>query len=134
MKFKRRERPTKIPRLQTVALIDVVLFLLLYFISATELAPDESQLSAALKTDARGTGAGTFTPQVLTVTKGPIYRIGDRSITSREALATLAKQLPHEAGVVIRVTDDADAGSVAEAIQLFHDAGFLKISYVPARR
>ncbi len=134
MKFKRRERSTRMPRLQTVALIDVVLFLLLYFISATELAPDESQLSAALRTDARGTGSSSFTPQVLTVTRGPVYRIGDRAITSRDALAALAKQLPREAGVVIRVTDDADAGSVAEAIQLFHDAGFLKISYVPARR
>lgn len=134
MKFARRATPLRIPRLQSVSLIDVVLFLLLYFISATELTPDESQLSAALRTDAQGTGSSSFTPQILTVSRGPVYRIGDRSITSRDALAALAKQLPKEAGVVIRVTDEADAGSVAQAIQVFHDAGFLKISYVPARR
>lgn len=134
MKFARRASPLRAPRLQSVALIDVVLFLLLYFISATELTPDESQLSAALRTDAQGTGASSFTPQILTVTKGPVYRIGDRSITTRDALTALARQLPKEAGVVIRVTDSAEAGSVAEAIQVFHDAGFLKISYVPARK
>lgn len=133
MKFKPRARSFHPPRIQNVALIDVVLFLLLYFISATELAPDESQLSAALRTDARGSGSSSFTPQILTVSRGPLYRIGDRTITTRDALATLARQLPKEAGVVIRVTDDADAGSVAEAIQVFHDAGFLRISYVPAR-
>lgn len=134
MKFARRASPLRAPRLQSVALIDVVLFLLLYFISATELTPDESQLSAALRTDAQGTGASSFTPQILTVSKGPVYRIGDRSITTRDALTALARQLPKEAGVVIRVTDSAEAGSVAEAIQVFHDAGFLKISYVPARK
>lgn len=134
MKFARRASPLRAPRLQSVALIDVVLFLLLYFISATELTPDESQLSAALRTDAQGTGASSLTPQILTVTKGPVYRIGDRSITTRDALTALARQLPKEAGVVIRVTDSAEAGSVAEAIQVFHDAGFLKISYVPARK
>jgi len=134
VKFSRRANPFRVPRLQSVALIDVVLFLLLYFISATELTPDESQLSAALRTDQQGSGASSFTPQILTVMKGPVYRIGDRSITSRDALATLARQLPKEAGVVIRVTDEADAGDIAQAIQVFHDAGFLRISYVPARK
>lgn len=134
MKFKRTQRGAKMPRLQTVALIDVVLFLLLYFITATELAPPESQLSAALRTDARGSGSSSLVPQILTVSRGPTYRMGDRTLASREALASLAERLPKAAGVVVRVTDDADAGSVAEAIQVFHDAGFLKISYVPVRR
>lgn len=134
MRFARRSQAFRAPRLQSVALIDVVLFLLLYFISATELTPDESQLSAALRTDAQGSGTSSFTPQILTVSKGPVYRIGDRLITTREALAVLARQLPKEAGVVVRVADDADAGAVTQAIQVFHDAGFLKISYVPARK
>ena len=77
MKFARRASPLRAPRLQSVALIDVVLFLLLYFISATELTPDESQLSAALRTDAQGTGASSFTPQILTVTKCFFYVMGD---------------------------------------------------------
>jgi biopolymer transport protein ExbD len=134
MKTKRVRVERGMPKLSLVALIDVVLFLLLYFIIATELTPDESQLSAALKTDARGGAAGQLTPQVLTVSRGPTYQIGDRVIGSREALAEVARRLSKEAGIVVRVADDADAGGVAEAIQVFHEAGFTRISYAPARR
>jgi len=134
MRMRKPKKEFGAPKLTLVALIDVVLFLLLYFIIATELSPEESQQSTSLKTDARGGATSTLAPQVLTIAKGPTFTIGDRTITTRGALMAIASQLPKEAGIVVRVRDDADAGAVAMAIQVFHDAGFIRISYVAARK
>ena len=53
-----RRRNYTVHPLPLVAMIDVVLFLLLYFIIAGSMVPAESQLSAALSTAARGAGGG----------------------------------------------------------------------------
>ena len=62
MKFLRREdrrfRPEKV-RLPLIALIDVVFFLLIYFVIAGTMAGEEAQLASALRADRKGGGKGS---------------------------------------------------------------------------
>jgi hypothetical protein len=53
-------------------------------------------------------------------------------MTTREALTGVLRQLPKEAGVVVRVRGDAPVAAAAAAQQACKDAGFTRISYVPA--
>ncbi len=124
-------------RLPMVAMIDVALFILMYFLFASELADNEARLAAAIKTDARGGGSAALQPQVVHVEpgpRGPRFRIGDRTVESRDALAGILELLPKEAGVVIRVSDDVQVSAMAAATQAAKNAGFRKISNVPASR
>jgi biopolymer transport protein ExbD len=124
-------------RLPLVALIDVILFLLIYFVMAGTLAPEESQLASALKTDKQGAGRGSdLTPQIVYVDgKGGVaqFRIGERTMPDRAALAVILKQLPKENGVIVKVAGDVPVAAAAAALQACKDAGFQKVSYVPAR-
>lgn len=120
-------------RLPLVALIDVVLFLLMYFVIAGTLAAEESQLAASLKTDAKGGRASDLQPLVLNVEASGAFRVGERIVGDQLGLATLLKQLPKEQGVVVRVNDAATVETAAAALQAAHDAGFDKVSYVAAK-
>lgn len=125
------------PRLPLVALIDVVLFLLLYFMMAGSLAPVEANLSTTLKTDQRGSGAADLVPQIVNVEApgGTVrFRLGDRAVPDRPQLTSLLSQLPKAGGVVVRVAGEAPVWSAAAAVQACKDAGFNKVSYVPASK
>lgn len=135
-----RFRPTfrredAIPRLSLIAFIDVVLFILLYFMMAGNLATPESELASALQT-ARGDGASRdLAPQVVQVDvieSRPVFLVGERVIGDRESLTAVLKQLNKEAGVFVKVMGRAPVGSAAAAMQACRDAGFVKVSYVPA--
>jgi biopolymer transport protein ExbD len=137
--FAKRRRHTgalNIPRLPLVALIDVVLFLLLYFMIGASFSEPESQLASALKGDATGRGAAAnLIPQILNVErseKGPVFRIGERIMTDRAGLVAVLTQLPKDGGVFVRVRGDVAVDAVALALQACKDSGFKKISYVPA--
>ncbi|MBX3377482.1 MAG: biopolymer transporter ExbD [Phycisphaeraceae bacterium] len=141
MKFLRREDrrfyPEKV-RLPLVALIDVVFFLLIYFVTAGTLAGEEAQLPSALRTESQGRGRGSdLAPQVLYVEPGAPgkarFRIGERTMDSRDALTVVLRQLPRENGVIVRVSSGITVESAAAALQATRDAGFQKVSYVPAR-
>jgi biopolymer transport protein ExbD len=126
----------EIPRLPLVALIDVVFFLLLYFIMAGNLAPIEPNLETALRTDKRsGEASSNLIPQIVSVdatSEGRwVYRLGERTLTDKESLATVLKSLSKQGGVVVRVSGSVPVHAVAGAIQACKDAGFTKISYVP---
>lgn len=135
MNFKRkgeREYPMKLP---LIALIDVVLFLLLYFLIAGTLANPESQLSAALTADRKGGGQGSaLTAQVLKVEVAKDgatrYVIGQRAVADRETLVSVLQSLPKPPGIVIKVADEATVAGAATALQAAKDAGFTKVSYV----
>jgi len=124
-------------RLPLVALIDVVLFLLLYFMIAGTLAGDESLLASALKTDKKGSGRGSdLLAQVLYVEPSPEgvrFRMGDRAVNDRAGLASILRQLPRENGIIVKVSPQAQVEAAAAALQACKDAGFQKVSYVPAR-
>jgi biopolymer transport protein ExbD len=121
-------------RLPLVALLDVILFLLLYFIIAGTLAAPEGELQSALRTDRAGQGRGAdLIPQIVMVdylAGKPRFRIGERIAEDKEGLAGVLSQLPKESGVVVRVAGDAPVEAAVTAMQACRDAGFTKISYV----
>ncbi|MDX2132515.1 MAG: biopolymer transporter ExbD [Planctomycetota bacterium] len=123
------------PRLPLVAIIDVVLFLLLYFCYVADLTPEERHLASAIQADTSPGGAsGGLVPQVLIVESagGRVrYRMGERVMESREALGAVLRSLPTSAGIVIRVNADVPVGAAAAAVAAGREAGFTKISYVP---
>ncbi len=123
-------------RLPLIALIDVVLFLLMYFMIAGNLAEQERELSATLATQKAGPGgAGAVRATTLHVLRSGgrgVYRMGERTITGREELVDILSQLPKEPGVVIRSGPDAVIADTALALQACKDAGFTRISYVAA--
>ncbi len=125
-------------KLPLVALIDVVLFLLLYFLIAGTLASPESSLSATTTPDRKGGGRGNaLTAQVLKVEPtaggaggGARYVIGARVSTDRAGLREVLSGLPKEAGIVVKVSDDVAIAAAATALQVARDVGFSKVSYV----
>ena len=124
-------------RLPLIALIDVVLFLLLYFMIAGTLAGEESLLASSLRTDKPGKGHGSdLQSQILFVESAggaARFRLGDRSVQDKAGLAVLLKQLPRESGIIVKVAPHVRVEAAASALQACKDAGFLKVSYVPGK-
>ena len=122
-------------RLPLVALIDVVLFLLFFFIIAGNIAAEESELSSALQTQKIGQGrGGKLIAQRVSVepdaSGAPIFRVGDRALRTRQSLENLLAALPKEPGVSIRVDPRLTTEAAAAAIQAARNAGFTNITYV----
>ena len=119
------------------SMIDATFLLLSYFIFTTAVGEQESQLLAEVAEARVGIGASALSPQIVDVDaddRGTIFRIGARELRSRDALAGVLRQLPHEIGVVVRVHDRPDVAAVAAAMQAAQDAGFTEVSYVSASR
>ena len=125
-------------RLPLIALIDVILFLLMYFLLAGSLESEERELASALGSGTSVSGdSGGFTPQAIEVTvQGgtTVFRLGTRPPMGRAAMAELIAGLPKEPGVVVRVADDVSVNDAAAALQMCRDAGFGKIAYQPMAR
>jgi biopolymer transport protein ExbD len=126
--------PAKL-RLPLIALIDVILFLLIYFLYAGSLAAEEAQLASSLRSrNAEGGGAFDLEPQILTVDVvdgKAVFRIGDLQFSDRLSLTETLRKISIEAGITLRVSDRASVEAAAAASQACHDAGFRKISYLP---
>jgi len=136
--FKRRkESSTDIIRLPLAALIDVVFFLLLYFIMAGTLAAAEGELPMTLSTGKRAAGSGSdYSTQVLFVqieNSKPVFRLGTRVINTQEQLTAVLSQLPKEPGIVVRAQDEVPVQWTAAALQSARDAGFARVSYVAGK-
>lgn len=117
--------------------IDVV-FLLLIFFMVTASFVQEAQLSAALGgRSATATDAADLRPQVVRVLPDGngdvVYEIGSRTVNDGRTLMEILAALPTDAGVFIRVDDQAPVHGAATALQAAADAGYLKVSYVPGR-
>ena len=141
MRFLPAKREQEIIRLPLVALIDVCLFLLLYFMIAGTFAGEESALATTIA-GARSGGGGsgsTLSVQVLRVRSTPgkgsgvEYTIGARLMGDRASLLEVLRALPKEVGMVIKVDDEAPVEAAAGAIQACKDAGFTKVTYVAGR-
>ncbi len=139
MRFRSRDRGLlgrHTMRLQLVALIDVTMFLLLYFMLSASFSADEKALSTGLGVEGRGGKAGNLQTQVVQVTgeSGLVaYRIGSRSVHDKVALESLLRLLPKEQGVVLRVSGSVPVEAAAGAIQAAKNAGFRRVSYVPVK-
>jgi biopolymer transport protein ExbD len=123
-------------RLPLVALIDVVLFLLLYFVVSYSVSGEERELGVALATIGTGMQAGAAgsepRPQMVLVRwagEGPEFRVGSDVVAGGRALVALLEGLPKEPGMVVAAAADAPVEATAAAIQAGRDAGFEKISY-----
>ena len=110
----------------------------MYFLLAGSLEAEERELASTLGSGSTVAGdTGGFTPQVVDVTMagGTVaYRMGGRSVSSRESLADLVRALPKAPGIVVRVADDVPVEGAAAALQGCRDAGFERIAYQPGAR
>ncbi len=135
---KRKDSGTDIIRLPLAALIDVVFFLLLYFIMAGTLTAAEGELPMTLSTGKRAAGSGSdYSTQVLfvQVEDGKVkYRLGTRSIGTQEELTEVLGKLPKEPGIVVKAQDEAPVQWTAAALQAARDAGFSRVSYVAGNK
>ena len=122
-------------RLPLVALIDVVLFLLFYFMVAGDLAASEAELQTTLATQ-QGTGgsSSSLQAQIIEVKfdgTAACYRVGARTVRTASTLGNILSSLPRDVGVIVRVDDNVPVEAAAIAVQAATDAGFTKITYVP---
>ncbi len=124
-------------RLPIIALVDVVLFLLLYFMIAGSLAREEADLTAAVQAMAsEGARGADLTNQVVSVEvegREVRFRLGARTLRDRAQLESALAGLPKDIGVTVRADDDVPVDAVAAALQACHDAGFEKIGFGAAR-
>ncbi len=123
-------------RLPLIALIDVILFILLYFMLAGTLAAEEADLATSLRTEKGATAASDLAPQTLIVESAagaPQFRLGERVVADRASLLGVLSQLRKEMGIIIRVRGDVPVSAAATAVQACKDAGFTRVSYVPSR-
>ena len=121
--------------LPLVALLDVIFFMLFYFMAAGSLAAPETQLPATISPDRKGPGGDSndFTSQVLYVEldKGVArFRLGQRGLATRKDLEAILAELPKGPGIIIRASDDVTVEHVAAALRAAQVSGFTKISYV----
>jgi hypothetical protein len=63
---------------------------------------------------------------------GVVFRLGAHALTELSDLRRLLLELPKASGVVVRVANDVPVDAAAAALQTCKDAGFVKVSYVPA--
>lgn len=119
-------------RLPLVAMIDVVMFLLFYFIIAGNIAAEEASLSTTLgASQGRSTSLLQSQTLLIELQNGvPVYRIGERIMADRAALASVLDLLPRDAGIIVKPAPDVPVEATATAVQVAKDAGFTRISYL----
>ena len=122
-------------RLPLIALIDVILFLLMYFIFAGSLDAQEAELATAIRTERRSTAAfKDLDVQHIYISQadGKIeFRIGAQVVGSREELVAILAKVPNSEGAVLHVKDDVPVEAAVAAAQACKDTAFTKVSYLP---
>ncbi len=123
-------RPVRLP---LIGMIDVFFLLLVYFVVSSTISQPEDELGAALRQESSQASATDLQPQYVEVQRsqsGAVYKVGSRTLQTREELVEVLSELPKEAGVFVRVNDDAPVWAAAAALQACHDAGYEKLTYV----
>ena len=116
-------------------MIDVVFLLLIYFMVTSSMTPSESRLSSALQSENKSGRAADLQLQIITVDLvdgQPAFIMGERVMRSRAELVDLLRLLPKEGGVFVKVAGQVPVSATATALQACKDAGFEKVTYVPA--
>lgn len=133
----KRKRRDRMFRMELTPMIDVIFLLLIYFFLTSSYTPPESSLSPALQAQRVSGGAGAdFQPQIVEVVlvEGrPVFRLLDRVFMTQEELRGALEVLPKEPGVFVRGSGSTVAGHAVSALQAARDAGFAKVTYVPAK-
>ncbi len=117
-------------------MIDVVFLLLIFFIVTVSASTPESDLASTLKPQSENQGAAAdFQPQIISVVREGdmvFYRLGSHQLSSRNELARLLQELPKASGIVVKVSNSVPVEAAVGVLQTCKDAGFTKVSYVPA--
>jgi biopolymer transport protein ExbD len=137
MKFRPSNSPRSVgSRLQVTSMIDVIFLLLFFFMATTTFSNPEAHLTPGLREQRENAGrAADLEPQIVDVihqNQQDAFRLGSRVFFDKASLTAALKVLPKEPGVFVRVSDDVSVAGVAAAMQACRDAGFIKVSYVPA--
>lgn len=134
MKFSSNSYTTrKQARLPLTSMIDVFFLLLVYFVVSASMAMPEDELSASLRQESAEAAMSDLQPQYVEVVRsesGAAFTVGARTLRTQEELRQILAELPKEAGVFLRVNDDAPVWAAAAALQACHDAGYEKLTYV----
>jgi len=120
------------------SMIDVTFLLLIYFMLTYASAMKEDHLDPSIQTapDSTSGGAGDFVPQrvVVSLVGGrPAWQVGATAADTRAELAGLLRQLRTDEPLTIEVHNGIHAEHAVAALQVAHDAGFRKVTYVAAK-
>ena len=102
-------------------LIDLVFLLLAFFLVTTALLDPESSVSTALGTG--GETAVLVPPMQVQADRGA-WIVGDRRVTSVQALQGMLEALPKGPGLVVTATPEATAGDIVTVVRVARAAGF----------
>ena len=106
-------------RLPLIALIDVILFLLMYFLLAGSLEGEERELASRIAAAGGSADASGFAPQVVEVALRDgraTFTIGARPPAGLASLADAVRGLPKEPGITVRVAGDVSVQDAAAAL------------------
>lgn len=132
----RTRRPGVSPADALIPMIDVVFLLLVYFLQTHTYNPPESELTPALDVERVAGGIGAdYQPLVIEVAlfEGrPGFRVGQHVHRDQASLTALLEELPRQGGVFVQGSDALSVSWAAAALQAARDAGFERVTYVPA--
>jgi len=129
-------RSTKI-ELSMSSMIDVVFLLLIFFMVTTTFRKTERELDPAVKSQQRSsnTSESDFEPVIVEVVAADgrtFYRLGTAVFASDAELVSTLRQFDRtEDGAYVKVSDAAQFGFAAGAMQACKAAGFSAVSYIP---
>lgn len=135
MRLRRGKAKGGVEALPMTSMIDVVFLLLIFFLVTANFSEREDRLESTIQSDRTGAAVQDLQPQIVSVEMAGsrvVFRIGERAVQTGDALRALLEQLPKEAGVAVKVSDQVPIQAAATALQAAHDAGFAKRTYVPA--
>lgn len=118
-------------------MIDVVFLLLIFFMVTTTFRKTERELDPAVKSQQRSSNASDsdYEPVIVEVVAADsrtFYRLGTAVFaTEAELISTLRQFDRTEDGAYVKVSDAAQFGFAAGAMQACKTAGFSAVSYIP---
>lgn len=134
---KKQGKRRSILRAELTPMIDVIFLLLIYFFVTNTAQPPESELAPALEAQrVAGGGAADFQPQIIDVLPfggEPAFRVGARTMRTKDELRAVLEALPQEGGLFVRGHGGVPTEWATAALQTARDVGFLAVTYVPGQ-
>ncbi|MCK4873956.1 MAG: biopolymer transporter ExbD [Phycisphaerales bacterium] len=122
-------------RLNITPMIDIVFLMLVFFIATTTFVDPESSLSPLIRTADSESARSFLEPQIVhvdVVDGQPTYRVGELVLHDQASLRYAIAPLPKQPGIFMHVTDRVSIDFAVAGVQAARDAGFEKVTYVPA--
>jgi biopolymer transport protein ExbD len=131
MKFTPRQkgRPMR-AMLNLAGMIDVIFLLLIFFMVATVIKPEEARLSTMLTS--RDSEASTLQPQNVDVSmsqSSPVWHVGGHRITDRQSLERVLATLPVSPGLSVSLAADVPVGAGVAVVEAARLAGFTSVRW-----